>query len=102
MDRHDIILDENWDLQADSSGDFKVGDGSNQQIALLIVADYGHYINYPTRGVGVYKYLNAAGDISSILEGDIIQEMKLDGFKTPFVDAEDLQNIKVNSLNITL
>ncbi len=99
MARLDLILDSNQDLQNDS-GDFKTGDGSVHMTERLIIADLGHYKVSPKVGVGIFQYLGAPGNLAAEVEGKIVTQMKADGFKTPKVDASDMDDIQVNTIHI--
>ena len=100
MARIDIKLDSDRQLQS-SGGDLLVADATIEHTEYIVVSDVGHWKEFPTVGVGIYKYLGGPANISRIIEGKIIEQLKADGYKPPKVDASDLNNIKINNLIIS-
>ncbi|MTI33157.1 oxidase [Xanthovirga aplysinae] len=57
----DILLEPNYDLKIENR-DFAFGPSDQQHIELLMVANKGNFLEYPTAGMGIDRYKN--GNIS--------------------------------------
>lgn len=53
--KYDILLSSNYDL-AIENGDFVIGEGLNQQVALLLLSAPGDIRHAPGMGVGLQNY----------------------------------------------
>lgn len=62
----DILLDSDFDLLI-VNGDFAIGDGIDQEIALLINTWVGHWKQNPLLGVGITQHLNSSGQGPTII-----------------------------------
>jgi hypothetical protein len=84
----DLLLDSNYDLQINSlTGDFAVGDSTQQEIQLLLYAEKGDWKFSPVSGVSARRYLKSSGQLLE-LEAAIRLQMQLD-------------NLNVQQLSIT-
>lgn len=77
MTEQDILLDSDGDLLIEN-GDLLVGDCSDQCIADIIESDTGNWKEHPEVGVGIGKYMRAAGGFSE-LEREIRVQLAGDG-----------------------
>lgn len=82
----DILLDEDFDLAISASGDFVAGDSTMQNQQLLLYISKGELREFPTRGVGIRRWLldEGAGD----LNGAIKREYEADGMKVSSIRIE--------------
>ena len=98
----DILLNESEDLQDDGSGDFKVGDASNQIMFYIIKSGQGNWKEFPLVGVGIEGYLNA--DIGRYeLEQIVKSQLRTDVFNKASVNAEDFPDtLVVNKIAFNL
>lgn len=72
----DILLDENL-TPLITDGDLTIGDSTSQNQMLLLVSDKGEFKQFPTRGVGVARYIETSD--SEGLAREINTEYRLDG-----------------------
>jgi hypothetical protein len=92
----DILLDTSENLQNNGSGDFKVGDASNQLMYYIIRSSQGNWKEFPLVGVGIDRYLNAAID-PYVLAQDVKSQLRSDVFSKASVDATNFPlNLVVN------
>lgn len=81
--------------------DFKVGDNENQVIDYLIESSPGHWKEFPTIGVAIWKYLQSVTDPQTIQRAIRVQ-LQNDIFPRPLVDARGFPVIIVNAIVIEL
>lgn len=67
----DILLDDDGDLLI-SNGDFTIGYSDSMHQMHIIEAPTGSYKEYPLVGVGIFQYVNSAGE-----ENKIKQEIQI-------------------------
>lgn len=79
--------------------DFKTGEADNQYIGHIVESSVGHYKEFPTLGVGIFKYLNGTASAAQI-ERDIRIQLKSDVFTNPLVNAKNFPEIVVNRIII--
>ena len=72
---NDLLL-EDYDLLIEN-GDFVAGESTRQHQDLLLLADKGEFKQFPTVGVGIYRYLE--GFNSNDLAREIRTEFNRDG-----------------------
>lgn len=97
----DIVLDEATQDLVVSSGDFRVGDGTNQLQNYLIVSAPGHFKEFPLIGGNIFQYLNSTSSPSAI-ERNLKTALAADIFASSFVDASKFPVIIVNNLQVNL
>lgn len=86
----DILLDENFDLMV-KDGDFVIGDSTEQNKALLLLAQKGEFRQWPDTGVGINDYLE--DDELSELGVEIQKQFELDGMKRLNIEVFENGNI---------
>lgn len=79
--------------------DFKSGEAENNWIAYIIESPPGAWKEFPTLGVGIFKYLQTTSSAAQI-ERDIRINLKADVFTNPLVDARNFPEIRVNKIII--
>lgn len=92
------ILIENGDLAVEN-GDFKVGNSDQQNVELIMVAEKGHFKQWPLVGMGILKYLNSP--MSKVqrdkFEKDLYLQLLSDGAKDIEVSYEPDGTIKADA-----
>jgi hypothetical protein len=74
----DFLFDENADLGVGADGDLVVGDATDQNKYLLLMAVPGQVRQHPTLGVGITEYVEDSGSTVA-LEAAIMQTFTADG-----------------------
>ena len=109
------LFDATWEIQVEKllppvvreadfildGEDFKAGDPENQYIHYLIASSPGHWKEFPTIGVGIWKYLQGTQGPQEIQRAIRIH-LENDIFKRPLVDARNFPTIIVNSVVVEL
>ncbi len=93
----DIITDETGDLSL-QDGDILLGFSDSQHVEHIILADKGHYRQFPLIGVGLARYLN--GNINPVaLEQEISLNLESDNYsvKRVQIDPNDLAQIDIDA-----
>jgi hypothetical protein len=98
----DILLNTDENLQDNGSGDFKVGDASNQIMFYIVKSGQGNWKEFPLVGVGIEGYLNS--DIGRYeLEQIVKSQIRTDVFNKATVNAEDFpSSIVINKTSFNL
>lgn len=98
METFDILLDDNEELQATVTGDFKTGDCANKYIKYIVLAAPGHYKMAPAVGAAIYNYINANASPAQIertirlhLENDVFRRPKIDVSRFPVIKIDRVQ-----------
>lgn len=97
----DIVLDEITQDIVVSSGDFRIGDGTNQLQNYLIVSAPGHFKEFPLLGGNIFQYLNSTTSPAEI-ERNLKTCLAADIFASSFVDTSGFPTIIVNNLQVKL
>ena len=80
MDKpYDILLDEDFDMQA-KDGDFIVGDATLQHQQLLLLSQKGEFKQSPYVGVGISNFLLDDANVHE-LHQEIQNQFEIDGMK---------------------
>ena len=90
----DILLDDTLDLQI-VNGDFVIGESTEQNQKMLILADKAEFKEYPMRGVGVLRYLEE--ETPDNLAREIRQEFTIDGMTVNKIKIANDLTIQVDA-----
>jgi hypothetical protein len=90
----DILLDDTLDLQI-VNGDFVIGESTEQNQKMLILADKAEFKEYPMRGVGVLRYLEE--ETPDNLAREIRQEFTIDGMTVNQIKIANDLTIQVDA-----
>jgi hypothetical protein len=78
MARTDLILDENYDVQFDASGNLLTGNSDGQHIELLLATATGEWKENPQVGVGIHK--EKLSSIDGTLKRTIYVQLEADKY----------------------
>lgn len=81
----------------DLSGDFIIGDSSQQEILIITQSQPGEWRQWPLMGVGIEQYLNAPIDVAQI-QKDIRRMLRYDGFQNIKINIENGLNVSAERL----
>ncbi|MDE3185287.1 MAG: oxidase [Bacteroidota bacterium] len=90
----DLIIDENFEL-AVNNGDFIVDTSDVQQQNLLLISDKGDWKEFPTRCVGVQRWLS--DDEPEDLLAEIKKEFQRDGMKVNDLTLTDDKILNIDA-----
>lgn len=93
----DFRTDSDGDLVF-SDGDVFVGQSDSQHVEHILIADKGHYRQFPLLGVGIIRYVK--GNINPVaLEQEIITNLESDNFTINeiTIDPNDLAQINIDA-----
>lgn len=91
----DILLDEDGDLLF-KNGDLVIGNNLGQQQEDLLVSAPGTLKNSPTRGVGLFDFIDDEGNTVE-LQTVIQREFEADGLHINDMNVEDINNIQIDA-----
>jgi len=98
--RHDILIDENEELQF-LNGDFLVGVSDQNHVQDILKAKKGHYYQHPLIGLGATDLIN--GDIDrDFLRQQIKLQLKSDKYQPLTVDIDKDFNVFINAEPLTI
>lgn len=90
----DFLLDENFDLMI-ANGDFVMGDATEQNQALLLLAQKGEVRQFPDAGCGSQDWLD--DDEVSDLGAEIQKQLELDGMKVKKIEVFESGKINIDA-----
>jgi hypothetical protein len=82
-ERKDILLDDDYDLQA-KDGDFVVANSDNQNVELLLLANPGDFKQSPLVGFGILQMQN--GKLTAEAKRKMNLALSQDGYKARSID----------------
>jgi len=91
----DILTDKGGDLVIEN-GDLVTGDSEVQEIESILVAEKGHFSQFPLIGVGVRKRLSGPFKAASF-KRDVRVNLESDGFNVNKVDVDEEGNVQVDA-----
>lgn len=90
---YDILLDENDDLLIEN-GDFVIGESTLQHQRLLLLCNKGEFKEYPTRCIGLNRYLE--DNDAQALAREIDVDFSKDGMKVSKI-VIDIPTIEIEA-----
>jgi hypothetical protein len=87
----DFLLDKNRDLKIDS-GDFVIGDSTEQNVELLFISTPGEWKEHIEAGISIERASN--GNIDRFIDRTIRVQMEADGY--------EIAKLKISEIGITI
>ena len=94
----DILVDENYDLRIEN-GDFVTGPSDQQHVQHILVADKGHYRQWPLLGFGILRYSKASIDPQAVKK-QIDLQLRQDNYRVRQIIVTSDYEISIDAKRI--
>lgn len=96
--RKDILLDDNYNLQADGR-DLMVGLSDNQHVELLLISPKNSFKEFPVVGAGLEAWRKKQFSSAKSMRREITVQLKNDGYKISELEVSEEGETILNYVN---
>jgi len=96
--RKDILLDDNYNLQADGR-DLLVAQSDNQHVELLLISPKNSFKEFPAAGSGLEAWRKKQYSSAKSMRREITVQLKNDGYKASELEVSEEGETILNYVN---
>jgi hypothetical protein len=97
--RKDILLDNNFNMQADGR-DILIGDSDAQHVSFLLMSPKNSFKEFPAVGAGLEAWRKKPYSSKASMRREIIEQLKNDGYKAVDLNISNIGEVLLNYDNI--